>query len=85
MWYGGSPPLTGGRTDNLLARATGRAFGLRWVGQRFRARPSASLGGNPGWRSDFVAQQFADTPDVIRELGSHGRSTSSDAVAFARW
>lgn len=84
VWMGlGSSPLSGGRTENLLARASARTFGSGWVGKGSSARPTASLWCDPEGRSNLVAEQFRDGPNMIGESGGHSRSAWLCDVSFA--
>ena len=49
-------------------------FGCLRIGQRPRARASASFGRDPERRCNPIAQQLTDTPDIISHANGHRRS-----------
>ena len=78
----GRTPLTGGRAQSQLTRATSWSFRSGRIRQRLRPRATSLLRNGQGRRSDFVAQQFQDTPDVIGQATGHRRSTWHPEASF---
>jgi hypothetical protein len=67
----------------MFARPPSRSFwDSRVTGSSF-ASASRLLWLDPGRRSDLIAEQFKDTPNMIAESGSHRRGTRS-SIMFRR-
>src|SRR6266699_4114613 len=79
----GRTPLTGGGAEGLLARASTRSFGSRWIRKWSSARSPTSFRWDPRGGSHVVTQQLLHTPDVIRQSRRHGRCAFEASVSFS--
>src|SRR5260370_42311931 len=60
-------------SSSELTRAPSWSFGPGWIDTRFFPRSSWF---DPRCGSDFIDEDLLNRPNMIRQSGSHGRSTS---------